>query len=55
VAGDVGSAEFEGVTVRDPIAQAEDYGRALGLGVCGWGSTVSAALGCAWSAGLGGV
>ncbi len=31
------------------------HGRALGLGGCGWGKTVSAAIGCASSTGLRGV
>ena len=53
--GDVGSAEYGGVTWAEPIAQVKDYGRALGLGGHGWGLTMGAAVRCAWSAGPEGV
>ena len=52
MAGDVGSAEFAGVTGAEPVAQVKDYGRALGLGGSGCGALMlTAAVGCAWSEG----
>ena len=32
MAGDVGSAEFAGVTGAEPVAQVKDYGRGFGFG-----------------------